>query len=117
VSILASLQHAFTTPELAKLNQELDTLLLTDPNNDTLLRKIITERANLVESLLTCLKSSVESSTNSSLDEQARRHFATSELKANDLIIETVEARRSIIKSELANVSKASKAIKKYKQI
>jgi hypothetical protein len=100
-----SLQHAFTTPELAILNRELDDVLLNIPLNDTLLQKIITKRANLVESLL------------NTLDEQQRKRFAKHELISNDIILEAVEIQRNITKAELAKVNKASKAIKKYHQV
>ncbi|MFT6269881.1 MAG: hypothetical protein ACJAVV_002708 [Alphaproteobacteria bacterium] len=100
-----SLQHAFTTPELAILNRELDEVLLSVPLNDTLLQKIIIKRANLVESLL------------NTLDEEQRRCFATHELTTNDFIIEAVENQRNVIKAELTKANRASKAIKKYNQV
>lgn len=105
MSILANLQHAFTPPKLAILNQELDEVLLMDPIDESLLQKIIIKRANLVESLL------------NTLDEQQKRSFAANELKTNDVIIELVEKQRSLTKTDLAKVNKASKAIKKYHQV
>lgn len=105
MSILANLQHAFTPPQLAILNQELDQVLLCDPIDESLLQKIISKRANLVESLL------------NTLDEEPKRSFAANEVKSNDVIIAIVEKQKSLTKSDLAKVNKASKAIKKYHQI
>jgi hypothetical protein len=107
VTILANLQHDSTPPELEKLNQALGQILVTDAIDDVLLQKIIAQRADLVESLLKTIAT----------DEETRRCFAENELVVNNFIIETVSAQRSITKTELAKVSKASKAIKKYKQI
>lgn len=105
MSSFANLQHAYTPPKLALLNQELDEALLSTPIDESVLQKIITKRANLVESLL------------NTLDEQPKRRFAANELKSNDLIIDLVEKHRRLIKTDLASVNKASKAIKKYHQV
>lgn len=100
-----NLQHEFTTPDMAILNQQLDEVLLCEPLNETLLQEIIIKRADLVESLL------------STLDEPQLKCFATHELKSNDIIIEAVEIHKNTIQVELAKVNKASKAIKKYHQV
>jgi hypothetical protein len=105
VSILASIQHKFTPPKLEILNRELDEVLLSNPVDEYLLQKIITKRANLVESLL------------NTLDEQQKRSFAADELISNNVIIELVEKQRSLTQADLAKVNKASKAIKKYHQV
>ena len=105
MSILANIQHEFTPPKLAILNRQLDEVLLSNPIDESLLQKIITKRANLVESLL------------NTLDEQQKRSFAADELKSNDVIIELVKKQRSLTQADLAKVNKASKAIKKYHQV
>lgn len=111
--ILSKLNHAFTPPELAQLNQNLSIVMGQASNNvDTdfttsnlELEKIIHQRANLVESLL------------NNLDEQPKRCFAAYEVKTNDFILQEMSRQRSSAKEELAKISKASKGIKKYQQV
>lgn len=105
MSIFTNLQHPYTPPKLAILNQELDEVLLRDPIDESSLQKIVSKRADLVESLL------------NTLDEQQKRCFAANEVKSNNVIIELVEKQRSLIKADLTKVNKASKAIKKYHQV
>jgi archaellum component FlaC len=97
--------HAFTPDELAELNVALSNALQNTDIDDQSIEKIISERANLVDSLL------------NNLDEQQKRCFAAYEIKTNDAILLAVSDKRSQVKTELGKVSKASKGIKKYHQV
>ena len=110
-----TLDHSETPAPLAKLNVTLSALLnqthAEDPDGslnqalDTEIQKIIDERANLVESLL------------SSLQEQQKRSFARKELNANQVILDLGEAKRQQVRQHLTSINKASKAIKEYRQV
>jgi len=101
----SSFNHEFTPEELRVYNNQLSELLNEEYSSDADLEKIITERANLVETLL------------NTLNEQQRRCFAAQELKTNNAITSQIEQRRSIVRSLLGQASKSSKAIKKYQQV
>ena len=105
MSFLVSLQHQYTPAELTQLNAQLNAVLTAQPLDDLLLQKIIDKRANLVESLLI------------NLDERQKRCFAVNEIKTNDVLVTLVERYRDNAKAELVNISKSSKAIKKYHQV
>lgn len=101
----SAFNHAFTPPQLCACNTQLSLLLDNETFDEQEIEKIIGERANLVDSLL------------NSLDEQQRRCFAAFEIKTNDAILAIVDAKRSAVQIELGQVSKSSKAIKKYHQV
>lgn len=114
-SLSMSLDHSDTPLELAQLNKSISELFNTSVENDqdgkayqaldSDIEKIIQKRADLVESLL------------SSLQEQQKISFARKEININQVLLEAVELKRKNVRENLANISKASRAIKEYHQV
>ncbi|MDT0593800.1 hypothetical protein [Glaciecola petra] len=113
--INAELDHSDTPSELADINKHLLKLFNCNVEQDadgTLsqaidedIEKFILKRANLVESLL------------NTLQEQQKLSFARKEIDINKVLLGAVELKRKHVRENLANISKASKAIKEYHQV
>lgn len=109
------LDHSDTPYELAQINKHLLKLFnsnLEDDKDGTAsqaidedIEKFIQKRANLVESLL------------NTLQEQQKLSFARKEIDINQVLLGAVELKRKHVRENLANISKASKAIKEYHQV
>lgn len=98
------LNHLYTPPELAQINENLSALLHDDECDQTLLQKYVLQRENLVNTLL------------NSLDQQQRKLFAEHEKQSNDFLLEKLRSMQNKVAEDLSKVTSSAKAIKHYHQ-
>jgi hypothetical protein len=97
------LLHALSPEDLSAINQSIFTLLETDKVNDQALRRLVTQRDELIQSHL------------KSLNEIERDQFAQTELPINNKLHTAVQSLFSDSLSELSGLVRGLKAVKKYK--
>ncbi|MFT7259947.1 MAG: hypothetical protein ACI9MS_001809 [Glaciecola sp.] len=95
--------HALTPEELGTINQSIFTLLGTVNVDDQALRRLVTQRDELIHSHL------------KSLNEVERDQFATAELPINNKLHSAVQSLFADSLSELSGLVRGLKAVKKYK--
>ncbi len=101
---MPELNHALTPESLSKLNATITDVLSAQDLDEMHLLRLVEQRAQIVETQL------------DAFSEEERKHFAELEAPINDDLLALVSNLKSELKKELSKVSKASKAIKKYRQ-
>ncbi len=101
---LTDLNHDMTSNELLELNIALFALLIQDNVTEKAIQALVYERSQEVERIL-----------DQSNDIQ-KREFASLESPVNELIMTHINKLKDTVQKSLGKVSKASKAIKKYRQ-
>nr|WP_297347859.1 hypothetical protein [uncultured Glaciecola sp.] len=99
----AHLSHALTPEDLSAINQSIFALLGTDNVDDQELRRLVTQRDELIHSHL------------KSLNEVERDQFAKIELHINNKLHTAVQSLFADSLSELSGLVRGLKAVKKYK--
>lgn len=99
-----NLTHPFTPDSLAEINQQIHDCLALDPVEETHLKVLVEQRAELVDILLKTLQTS------------QLRQFASAEIKSNDNLIAHISSLRTSAKNALSGVKKSSRAIKQYQK-
>lgn len=102
--IVPELNHALTPENLAQINANIADLLSNQQIDEIKLMELVEQRAKVLERQL------------ESLSEHDRKRFARLEAPINDNLLALVSSLKSELKKQLSKVSKASKAIKKYRQ-
>ncbi len=97
------LSHALTPEDLSAVNQSIFTLLGTDNVDDQVLRRLVTQRDELIQGHL------------KSLNEVERDQFAKAELPINNKLHTAVQYLFADSLSELSGLVRGLKAVKKYK--
>jgi len=100
-----TLDHQHTPPELIKINQAISDCLAQTEVDETQLKIIIAQRAELVDKLL------------NTLNNPQRQQFAELEASTNERLIAHLGTLRLAAKQALSNVAKSFKAIKQYQQV
>lgn len=101
---LTDLNHDMTSNELLELNRALFALLIQENVTEKAIQALVYERSQEVEHIL-----------DQSNDTQ-KREFASLESPVNELIMTHINKLKDTVQKSLGKVSKASKAIKKYRQ-
>lgn len=101
------LKHAFTTPELERVNLSLAQLLndtsSTEPSHFERINELTQLRESIVKELL------------STLDDENRKQFAQEEYKVNQKLSEVAQSLLSSTKDDMVRFVRSQKAVKKYK--
>ena len=97
------LSHALTPEELSAINQSICAVLGTDHVDDEALRRLVTQRDELIQRHL------------NNLNEAERDQFAKAELPINIKLHATVQSLFADSLSELSGLVRGLKAVKKYK--
>jgi hypothetical protein len=95
--------HTLAPDDLNAINQSIFTLLGTDNVDDQALRRLVTQRDELIQRHL------------KSLNEVERDQFAKAELPINNKLHTAVQSLFSDSLSELSGLVRGLKAVKKYK--
>jgi hypothetical protein len=105
LELVLNLNHSQTPQRLAQVNASLQVCLAKVEVDETHLKILIDQRAELVNKLL------------NTLNEPQRKQFAQQETKINQVLVNSVVALRITAKKALSDVAKSSKAIKQYQQV
>ncbi|GAC15193.1 hypothetical protein [Aliiglaciecola lipolytica] len=98
-----TLNHEYTPDKLSEINQQLKSVLSADSVDDAQLKSLIDQRDIIVSEHL------------QSLDADAEKRFAESELKVNELLTRELKNQLKDSLNQLSGLIRGQKKVDKYK--